>query len=189
MLYLPWGWYQPVSVRVNRNTYSCDSWLIYKELLDACPSQWTSDRVFLRLDWSGLMLSSFPCPESYLLKASQPNGVSFWSDIALSHTAPNITAHSHSVICAHTKIFLWPTTIFNSRQYWDRRDHSTSLKEIWLQRSSTGLSMMNLFLWEPVNMSQSCFRDMQQLLSLVRGCLGRMEGWDGLMRVDRIKLA
>lgn len=134
--YLPWGSYQLVSLRESRKAYSCHSWLIYKELLDACPSQWTPDSVFLRPDWSGLILSGFPCPGAL---STQSLPTESHSDQILhcpmQHPTLQLSTPLHTALIF--QVFLWPGIIFHSLQDWDRRDHSTPPKEIWLERSST----------------------------------------------------
>jgi len=132
------------------------------------PPKQRPDSVFPGLDWSGLMLSCSPPARARSTQSlPEPPG----SDPAVSHAALQITAISPAAHCSHTKVFLWPGIIFHSSQDWDRRDNSTLPKKIWLERCTTTLNMINLFLQEPVRMSQSfIFSSWGSLLYFVRDC-------------------
>lgn len=132
------------------------------------PSQQRPHSVFPGPDWSGLMLSCFPKPQSPV--CSEPAN----SQIMLcpvQHPSLQLSAPLHITLIP--EYFYILASFFTLPQNQVRRDNSTPPKEIWLESCTTSLNMINLFLQEPVGMSQSWFKDVcGQTSQCSKGLLG-----------------
>lgn len=107
--------------------------------VNTCPSHWSPDCDFLGLDWSELMLSGFPLPQSPIHSKHAS------TDHFLSHAAPYITGLSTAPHSTQSNVFLCHGIIFHPPQNYDSGDNATSLKEIWLELSGTCRNMIHLF--------------------------------------------